>query len=532
LKIRSCEKKEKNTYEIVVEVTHEEFDSAIGKAFIKNRKSVAVPGFRRGKASRKMIEGMYGASVFHPDALDILAPDVVEFADENTDLKTVGQPQISDVDIKEGNNGLDMVITVSVYPEVTLGEYKGLKAVKEAVEIPESAIDAEIASVQMRNARIEKAERPAQLGDITVIDFDGYVGGEQFEGGKAEGYELELGSKAFIPGFEEKVVGMSPGEERDLDLVFPEEYTPELAGKEVVFKVKLNEIKEKQLPELDDEFAKDVSEFDTLEEYKADIRKRLSDTRQNEVDAAFENALLEKVIENMEAEVPDVMVEAQIDLAIDNFVRQIQGYGMDPSQYLQMMGTTPEAFRESMRGMSEKQVKVSLALDKIAELEAFEISAEEIEKEYATAAERFNMEIAELKESVEEERIAADLKTRRAAKLITDTAVAEAPTEKIADVIDAAVEDKKAPVKAKPKKAADGEKKAAADAKKPAAKKPAAQKGADEKEPQAKAATAAKKPVAKKTAAAKEPAEAKEPAAKKPAAKKPAAKKKADSDEK
>jgi len=426
---KSVEKKENNELEIIVEVSPEEFETAMGKAFIKNKNRISVPGFRKGKASRKIIERMYGASIFHPDALELLMPEVVEYVINETEHRLVGSPQVSDVDIKEDSGGAEITITAAVYPDVKLGEYKGLSAVKPLIEIPESSVDAEIAGIRMRNARVEKAERPAIVGDIAVIDFEGFVDGVPFDGGKGTNYELELGSKAFIPGFEDKVTGMSIGEERDIDLVFPEEYTPELAGKPVIFKVKLNDLKEKLLPELDDEFAKDVSEFDTLEEYKADIKERLRISRQGEVDAAFENALMDKVIETMEADVPEVMIEEQMEIAASNFARQVSAYGMDPSSYLKIMNMTPEMFRENIRVSSEKQVKISLALEKIAELEGFEISDDDIENEYNEAAERFNVGLEELKKSVDKEKVIQEIKTRRAAGIVTETAVAENPPE-------------------------------------------------------------------------------------------------------
>lgn len=482
MNIKSCEMKEKSEYQIIVEVTPEEFDSAIGKAFVKARKSIFVPGFRKGKASRKIVEGMYGATVFHPDALEILLPDVVEFVEkETTDIKTFGHPQVADVDIREDKRGVDITLMRAAYPEVKLGEYKGLCAVKPISDVPESEIDAEIETMRNRNARMEKAERPAIQGDITVIDFDGYVDGEQFEGGKGEAFELELGSKAFIPGFEDQVIGMNPGDERDINLVFPEDYTPELAGKPVVFKVKLNEIKEKLLPELDDEFAKDVSEFDTLEEYKADIRGKHISAKQAESDAQFESALLDKVIENMEVEVPNAMIEEQMDISMNNFVRQVQSYGMDPAQYLQMTGMTPDSFRESTREASEKNVKINLALEKIAEVEAVEVSDEEIENEYKEASERFGMEIEKIKESVSKDRIAQDIKSRHAVKIVTDTAKAESPpNDEPKTELQEAKTEKKNKSKTTPKiKIADEKEEPAADAKKTKVKKSSVKKVED-----------------------------------------------------
>lgn len=538
MNIKSCEKKDKSEFEIIVEVSSQEFETAIGKAFIKNRKSISVPGFRKGKAPRKIVERMYGETVFHADALDILLPEVLVFSESETDLNTVGYPQITDVDIND-DNGVNVTIAAAIYPEVTLGEYKGLSAVKPDVEIPETTIDAEVAAVRFRNARIEKADRPAQDGDIAVIDYDGYLNGEQFEGGKGENYELELGSNTFIPGFEDQVVGMVMGEEREINLTFPEQYTEPLAGKPVVFKVKLNELKEKLLPELDDEFAKDVSEFDTLDEYKADIRDRLKKAKQSEIDAVFENALLEKVIESMEADVPATMIEEHMDHAMNNFAQQIQSYGMDPASYLQMMNMTPEAFRESMRVTSEKQVKINLALEKIAALEAFEATPDDIEKEYAEAAERFGMEIEKIKERVDEKQVVKEILSRAAARLITDTAIAEAPppaeeNEKVAkaavkkakaaDESDATAKKAKVTKKSesaeKAEKPAAESKKASADkttAKKPATKKPATEITAD---------PAAEKPATKKAAPKKAATE--KPTTKNATAKKAAPKDKGD----
>ena len=446
MNLKAVDKKEKNQVEIIIEVDSEEFESAVGKAFIKNKGRIAVPGFRKGKASRKIIERMYGASVFHPDALDLLLPDVLDYARKESGQKIVGFPQVTDVDIKEDSGGADITVTVSVYPEVKIGEYKGIKAPKPDAEVPESSVDEEISSVRIRNARIEKVDRPAMNGDVTVIDYEGFIEGVPFEGGKGGGYELELGSKTFISGFEEKVVGMAIGEERDIDLVFPDEYTEELAGKAVVFKVKLHEVKEKILPELDDEFAKDVSEFDTLVDYKNYIREKLRKARQEEVDAAFENSLMNVVIETVEADIPEVMIEEQMDYAASNFARQVSAYGMEPAQYLQMMGMTPESFRESIRKSSEKQVMTTLALEKIAEIEGIVPNAEDIEQEYNEAAERYGIELDKLKESVDESRVILDIKTRRAAKIVAEHAIPEKPAE--------SSEEKPVKAAAKPKKPA------------------------------------------------------------------------------
>jgi len=425
LDIKTCEKKEKSTAELVVGISPEEFEAAVGKAFIKNRTRITVPGFRKGKAPRKMIERMYGASIFHPDAMEILFPDVLKLITEYEEIKMIGRPDISDFDIKDDNEGAEITVVTAVYPDVAIGEYKGLSAVKHDPAVHESAIDAEVAEVRLRNARMEKVERPAINGDIAIFDFEGFVDGEPFEGGKADNFELELGSNSFIPGFEEKMLGMTTGEERDLDLVFPEQYAEPLAGKPVLFKVKLSELREKQMPELDDEFAKDVSEFDTLKEYKDDIRRKLEKTKLADSDSAFEDALLNKILDTIEADVPDVMIDEQQDIMTRNFVGQLSSYGIKPENYLQSMGMTPETFRSNMRMQAEKQVKTRLALEKIAELEGIEVSEDDIENEYKESAERYNMEVDKLKESLNEKDMALDIKLRLATKIVTGNAIAE-----------------------------------------------------------------------------------------------------------
>ena len=425
MKIKSTEKKENNEVELIIEISPEELESAVNKAFIKNRSRIAVPGFRKGKAPRKIIEKMYGVEIFLSDALDDILPDTLRFAMKESEFNIVGYPKVSDVDIKENNTYAEVTLIAALYPEVKIGKYKGLSAPKLSVEVPEAEIESQVATMRDRNARIEKADRPAANGDIAVIDFEGFVDDVAFEGGKGENYELTLGSGQFIPGFEEKVEGMAAGDTRDIDLVFPENYKEDLAGKPVVFKVKLNEVKEKLLPDLDDEFAKDVSEFDTLDEYKADIKAKLLETRQKEVDENFENILMEQIIETLEADVPEAMVEEQMDNSMNNLTRQISAYGMQPAQYMQMLGVTPEVFKERMREGSENQVKAALALEKIAEIEKIEVSSDEVEEEYKEASERYKMEIDKLKESVTLDDIIRDLKLRKAAKLVVEHAIAE-----------------------------------------------------------------------------------------------------------
>jgi trigger factor len=423
LKLKNSEKKEKNEVELVIEVQPEEVEAAVNKAYLKSRSRIAVPGFRKGKAPRGIIERMYGAEIFHSDTLDSLLPDALRFAMKESGFDTVGFPRVSDVDFVENNTRVEITVIAALHPEVSLGVYKGLKAPKPPVEVPDSEIDNEIESTRSRNARIEKADRAAAKGDIAVIDFEGFVDDVAFEGGKGENYELELGSGSFIPGFEDKVEGMVVGDLRDIDLVFPENYKEDLAGKPVVFKVRLNEVKEKILPELDDEFAKDVSEFDTLIEYKASIKEGVLSARQKDVDETFESILMEQLVDTMEVDVPDAMIEEQLERAMENFSRQMSAYGMEPTQYMQMLGTTPEVFRERMRDNSERQVKVSLALDKIAELEGVEVNEADLEEEYKVTAERYKTDVDKLKDSIPIDEIKRDIRLRKAARIVIDSAI-------------------------------------------------------------------------------------------------------------
>jgi len=456
LNLLKSEKKENNEIELVVEVAPDELEASVNKAFLRNRGRIAVPGFRKGKAPRKIIERMYGAEIFLSDALDEILPQVVRFVMKDTELDTVGYPKISDVDVANPSEGAKVTMIAALYPEVKLGEYKGLSAPKPETSVSDEEVDKEVEAMRTRNARVEAVERPAKIGDVTIINFEGFLDGVPFEGGKGENYNLELGSGQFIPGFEDKIVGMTVGEERDLDLVFPENYKEDLAGKAVVFKVKVNEIKEKMLPELDDEFAKDVSEFDTLDEYRASIKGNILKTREQEVDETFEGLLMDKLVDLLEADVPDAMVVEQQNNAMDNLTRQISAYGMTAESYMQMLGVTPEQFSERMRESAEKQVRVTLALNKISELEKIEISDDELEKEYQEASERFKVELEELKESVAREDMVRDLKLKRAAQVVKDSAV----VTKFEDDSEGDTKEKK-PAAKKPaaKKAASGTKK-------------------------------------------------------------------------
>jgi len=357
------------------------------------------------------------------DALDSLLPDVLRFAIKDTDLDIVGYPKISDISMKDNDTRAEITLIAALRPEVAIGKYKGLSAEKPSIEVPDSEIDAEIESMRQRNARMETADRAAKKGDIAVIDFEGFKDGVAFDGGKGENYDLELGSGSFIPGFEEQVEGMKPGDERDIELSFPENYGKEdLAGKAVLFKVKLIEVKEKQLPELDDEFAKDVSEFDTLAEYKASIKEKIAEKRKADVEETFEAVLMEQITESMEVAIPEAMIEEQMERSMETFSRQISSYGMKPEQYMQMLGITPEVFKEKMRGSAEKQVKSALALTKIAQLENIEISDDEIEEEYNAAADLHKIELDKIKNEVSKNDVIHDLKLRKAIKVVIDSA--------------------------------------------------------------------------------------------------------------
>ena len=504
MNVTSCEKKENIKAELAVVVTPEEFDKALEESYKKNRANISVPGFRKGKAPRKLIENMYGANVFYDDALDMILPTLCSHGVSESDLRVVGYPQILDIDFGE-DKSVTVKYSVELYPEVTVGEYKGIKAEKPEAVIEESAVDSELASVQLRNARIQTAERPAINGDTVTIDFEGFIDGVAFEGGKGENYELELGSNTFIPGFEEKLNGMQTGEERDLDLVFPDEYKEDLAGKPVVFKVKLKEVKEKILPELDDEFAKDVSEYDTLEEYKNSIRENLKTAKEAEAQKAFEDAVLTALSDTVENEVPEAMITEFLDNQVQSMRQQLMSYGMQLEQYMNMMGTNEEGFRQSMRPNALRQVKTTLALEKIAELEKFEPSDEEVEKQYTDMAEQYQVELERVKQSVPKDTVVRDLGIQAASKFVIENAVAEAPKKEEAEE-----PEKKEAAKAKTAKKAkaddaeaDGEKTEAKAEKKPAAKKTTAKKAAgDEEKPAAKKAPA-KKPAAKKPAAKK-----------------------------
>lgn len=421
--LKSSNKIDTNTYEIEVTVAPEVFADACKSAYMKQRKSIQLPGFRKGKATQGMIEKVYGEGAFFEDALEIVYPKAVSEAIAEAGLRTVDQPFDLDVSVMSKAEGVEMKIKVTVYPEVKLGEYKGLEASMLPVEATDEDVDAELENMRNRNSRLVTVEdREAQMGDTAEIDFEGFVDGVAFDGGKGENYPLELGSGSFIPGFEEQVAGHKAEEEFDVNVTFPEEYAAELAGKDAVFKCKIHEIKTKEMPELDDEFVKDVSEFDTLDELKADIRKSISEKKEADAKTDFENQLLEQVVENMECEIPECMFKNRTDEMVQDYSYRLQMQGIDLNTYLTYLGQDMDTFKQSFREGAEKQVKASIALEAIVEAEKIEATEEEIEAEVAKLAEQYQMEAEQIKNAVPAEQLAGDIKTRKAVELVVESA--------------------------------------------------------------------------------------------------------------
>ncbi len=427
MNVKSVEK-ENGKAKILVEIDKAQFEDALNKAYVKNKKDIFVPGFRKGKAPRKVIEGMYGASIFHEDAINILFPDIYEAAVVNQELKAVGAPSVTDMEV--GQEGVLLTVETELYPEVTLGQYKGLEVPKADAVVTDEEVAAEIDRKAQESARILTVERPAQMGDTAVIDFEGFDNGVAFDGGKGEDYSLVLGSGSFVPGFEDQVVGMSAGESKDIDIVFPENYTPELAGKPVVFKVTVKEVKETIKPALDDEFAKDVSEFDTLEELKSDIKAKLLKEKEDQISAAFERAAVEMAANNMSCTVPQAMIEEEVDRQMNQFAYQLQMSGMKLEDYTKMIGGDLSVMRQRMRPIAETTVKNQLVLAEIAKEESLEVSEEEVEAEIAKMAEQYQMEVEKVKELVNAKDIQADMLAQKASKLVAENAKPVAVTAK------------------------------------------------------------------------------------------------------
>lgn len=431
MNVKSVEK-ENGKAKIVVEIDKPEFEQALNKAYAKCRKDIMLPGFRKGKAPRKMVESMYGATVFYEDAVNEIFPEIYTTAIVDQQLKAVGSPSVSNMDTPD-EGGVVLTIETELYPEVTLGQYKGIEVPKREVKVEESEVDAELSRMAERNARIETVDRAAQMGDTVVIDFEGFEGGKPFQGGKAEDYSLTLGSGSFIPGFEEALVGAVAGEERDVNVTFPENYAKELAGKPAVFKCKVHEVKESIKPELDDEFAKDVSEFDTLDALKNDIRERFTKSREEQNERAFESSAVQLAAANMTCNVPACMIDEQVDHQIEQFAHQLQSQGMKMEDYTKMIGGDLSSLRQSMRPMAEQTVRSDILLSEIARAENLEVTDEEVEEELKKLAEQYQMELDKVKAAVDTAAVKSDLMGKKAAKIITDNAVAVAPTEEKKD---------------------------------------------------------------------------------------------------
>ena len=430
--VKSCEKLEKSRVALTIEASAEEFEAAVNKAYLKMRGKINVPGFRVGKAPRKIIEKMYGEEVFYEEAVNIILPDAYEDAIKEQKLDVVGYPEVELESCTK--DGVVFKCTVAVYPEVKLGQYKGLEAPKAEVKVAAADVNARLKEMADRNSRLVSVERAVKKGDTADIDFEGFDNGVAFDGGKGENFDLEIGSGSFVPGFEEQLIGMKAGEEKDIDITFPENYAPELAGKPVVFHVKVNEVKVKEVPAVDDEFAKDVSEFDTLKELKADIKKKMTAERTEAAQRAFEDVLMAKVAEGVEAEIPHEMVELQAERMMEQFKQQLAAQGIPFDQYLKMTGTTEADFRKQADGPAAEQVKMDLAVEAIIKAEGLEATDEDVENELKNVAEKYGMDLETVKKYLRPEDVKEQVIRGKVVKVVADSAVAVAPAEEKAEL--------------------------------------------------------------------------------------------------
>lgn len=423
MSLKSSNKVDTNRYQLEIEVDAKTFGEALTNAYKKESKKITIPGFRKGKAPRAYIEKYYGGKVFYEDAINAVYPDALDEAIKEAGLEVIEDKIDFDM-VDASADGFSFKATVTTKPEVTIENYKGLSVTKKPVVVEDKDIDAEIEKVRDRNSRMVTVEdRTAQNGDIAVIDFDGYVDGVAFEGGKAENYSLTLGGGQFIPGFEDQVVGHSTGDEFDVNVTFPKEYqAAELADKAAVFKIKLHEIKKKELPEVDDDFVKDVSEFDTVEKYKEDIKAKLTDAREKEANDDVENQLIDQLIENMKAEIPDAMFQNKINEDIREFGYRLQSQGLDFDTYLKYTGMNKDTIRDTFKPQAERQVKVRLALEKIAQLENIQPSDEDIEAEFAKLAESYKIDVDKVKTFITKEELVKDLSVEKAIGIVRNSA--------------------------------------------------------------------------------------------------------------
>ena len=426
--VKSCEKLEKSRVAMTIEVGAEEFEAAVNKAYLKMRGKMNIPGFRPGKAPRKMIESMYGAEVFYEEAVNAVLPDAYESAVDEQKLEVVGYPQVEIESV--GKEGAVFKCTVAVYPEVELGQYKGLEAVKAEVKVMAADVNARLKEMADRNSRLVAVERAVKKGDTANIDFEGFDNGVAFEGGKGDAFDLEIGSGSFVPGFEDQLIGMKAGEEKDIDITFPENYTPELAGKPVVFHVKVNEVKVKELPAIDDEFAKDVSEFDTLKELKADIKKKMIEERTTAAQRAFEDVLMTKVAEGVKADIPEEMIELQAQQLVDGFKQQLAAQGIPYDQYLKMTGMEEAKIMADAKEPAANQVKMDLAIRAIIKAEGLEVSDEEVETEMKNVADKYGMDLDTVKKYLRTEDVKEQVMREKVIKVVADSAKAVAPEAK------------------------------------------------------------------------------------------------------
>lgn len=423
MSLKSATQKETNRIELDIEVDAATFEAAVNKAYKKNIGKMAIPGFRKGKAPRHLVEKIYGSGVFYEDAMNAVYPSALDAAIVESGYEYVEDKIDLDV-VTVGPEGLNFKAVVTVKPEVEVGDYKGLKAAKKVEAVTDEDVAAELEKVQNRNARLVTVEdRAAEMGDTVSIDFDGYVDGTAFEGGKAENFSLVLGSNQFIPGFEDQVAGKKTDEEFDVEVNFPEDYhVAELAGKPAVFKCKLHEIKVKELPELNDDLAKDASEFDTLDELKADLKDKLEHQREHAAEDAFETQLLEQLADGLKAEIPEAMFKNRVDESVRDFDYRLQSQGLNLESYLQYTGMDMDAFRNGFREQAEKQVKIRLALEKIAQLENIVPSDEEMDAEYARYAEQYKMDVEKVKAVIPAKELSKDMAVGKAMELVKESA--------------------------------------------------------------------------------------------------------------
>ena len=426
--VKNVEKKENNTAIFQVEIDADAFEQAVNKAYKKLKNSIYVAGFRKGKAPRVVIEGMYGSDIFHEEAVQEIAPEAFDFAVGEEKLETVGTPSVADFSVDE-NKVCTITFTTDLYPAVTLGEYKGLEAPYAEPEVKDVEIDGQLEATRKRNARYVDVERPVQNGDTIVLDFEGFVGGVPFEGGKAENYSLEIGSGSFIPGFEDQLVGMSAGQEGEVNVTFPEQYDPKLAGKDATFKVKVHAVREPQLPELDDEFAKDVSEFDTLDEYKADLKAKTLERKRQNAEMDFKNAVVTEAIDRMEVTVPASMIDEKADEFLMNYSDSmgLPRGRVSRADLIKALGFTEESYAAMMRPVAERQVKADLLFDAVAEAEGLEATDEDKEEFYKRLAEDYGEDAEKIKGMIDEKLMVRDIVRRKAADILYDSAVKTEP---------------------------------------------------------------------------------------------------------